>query len=403
MYLRRMWKYYIIVNSVRLHAKGIKMLEIMENEELAIGQVKSLRLVHFYHIIRDSESVPAVMIYYDRDKVLNLCRLDKYYDKLLEKIWKVYKAEKNANLIITDEYSKAILDQALAEENIEYDKMTEGYAQMLEPLCHHAGYMKGIVVPVLKYVITQLYELSETKILWNPVSRDWFGKGDLAATVGDKRQVFPYRVICPEAGTYLVHVGNIFKKGNTLAVGIDYKKSGVDITFNSETYPVEGYINHEFQGNELYRTADVSINKKRVHNSSNPVKKAEAVQVSDNVKQILNTINSDSATWMLPWGQEIALNYQSEVKENVTEIDGTVSYVTSDDRESIIYSVSYRDIELVDQVNYTIYNFAMDMYEDKGVNGYCQMHFSDVGYGAVGYYKSYLAGKYFKAIERVME
>ena len=66
------------------------MLRYMNNRELAIAGIKSLRMVHFYQINKDNESIPAVMAYYDKDKLINLCVLDEDYERLLIYTFYIY-------------------------------------------------------------------------------------------------------------------------------------------------------------------------------------------------------------------------------------------------------------------------------------------------------------------------
>lgn len=375
----------------------------MDSEELSIGQIKSLRLVHFYHIVKDDESIPAVMVYYDRDKVVNLCMLDKNYDRLVEKIWEIYEAEKDTNWIILDDYSKNILDSAMAKEDVAYDRITEGYMPIDEPLCHHKGYAKTAVIPVVKYVIEQLYGMTEQKVLWNRMFRDWFGQGDLSATVGDRRMVFPYRMQCLEAGTYQVDTGNVLKDNDKLSIGICFKKNGIAISLKSSL--VKGFINYNLIDTRLICIADITLEGKRVCNISDVINESSSA-VSDSVANITRVIaqgNGSRHIWKLPWGQELVLQYSASENGVGSVKDGTVSFVTITEEHNLVFSLSYRDIDIKNQVNYTIFNYALDIYENKVAKGYSQMHFYDMGYGSRGYYKSRLAGKYYKAEERVME
>ena len=367
------------------------MLRIMDNRELSIEKINSLRSVHFYHIYKDDQSIPAVMIYYDKDKVLNLCLLDEFYEKLLQKIWEVYEQEKDKNLIIIDEPSKWILENALLGDTKDYSEMIQNCTKIDEAVYNHRGYMNEIVLPVVKYLIEQLYGLTKQNILWNPVFRDWFGNGELSATIGDSRQVFPYKILCIREGIYEVEIGNVLTKSNKLTVSIAYKKSGVEIVLKSDKYKIDGSIKYILD-HELVCIADISIDDKQVYTCA---QKQECTPAkTDLTKQMANVFGDKPySEYILPWGQTFVFTYEDGSYGDVVTTDGISAFVVKSDLSEYAYVMSYHDTVSKDKLNYTIYNYGIDIYK-RGDNSR-QLHFCEMGYSARGCYKSAIAGDYY--------
>lgn len=340
------------------------MLRIMENTELIIEQMKSLRMVHFYNIARDDKYVEAILAYYDRDKVINLCVLDKYYEKLLDKIWHLYEVEKGSHWIILDEYSKKILEGAVKYDISHYDGLTRGFDQIESAQFPHSGYMKDFVVPIIRFVVGQIYSMTAQELMWNPIGKDWFGTGDISAHLGDKKIMFPYRITMISEGHYSIDIGNVLVTGNKLNIGLIFDEKGVEIKIASTKHPIEGSIKYLFAGEELVCIADISMNGKRVFSNTSSLEK-----------------NNDS--WMLPWEQMI----------HKTEESVEYSYSCNDSDYS--YIISFNEIEANEMIKYTVYNYVISRFKSKKTDTRTQIHFCDMGYRTRGYYKANLAGNYY--------
>ncbi len=360
------------------------MLRVMDNTELAIGRIRSLRMVHFYHIIKEDEFVEAVLAYYDRDKVINLCILDKHYDKLLDKLISVYESEKDSNWIIVDDYSKKILEAALDYDQTRYDEILDNFVQTDITPYAHAGYMKDFILPFVKYVIEQLYQMNGQKLLWNPVFRDWFGSGEISAMCEENKLLFPYKIKAVSAGLYSIDIGNVLMTGNKLNISISYKEDGLKLMLNSQDYPIEGYIKYIIINSEMFCIADISIGGKQIFTDSSKLEETDKIfDLTNTMESIRSRVWPELRAWKLPWGLEI---YK---KEDVT------GYCFSNDACDYIYAVSYTDIDANDSTDYTIYNYAMCIYKNKISGENTQIDFCNLRYGARGYYKANLEGKYY--------
>ncbi len=337
----------------------------MDNGEMAISQIKSLRMVHFYHIVKDNDYIDAVLAYYDKDKVINLCVLDKHYEKLLDKIWNVYEQEKGSNQIILDDYSRKVLEGAVTYDISHYENLTKGYVKIDTPVFPQNGYMNNYVVPIMRFILNQLYVMTGQEIIWNSFGRDWFGTGEIAGHCGEKKTLFPYRITMMGEGKYSVDIGNVLMSGNKLNIGMVFNEEGIELVIHSDKYPVQGCIKYLFAEDAMVCIADIMIEGKRVFSDTSKVEEEQ------------------ERHWRLPWGQ-IA-----------TKVDNLVEYSFSNDEIDCSYVISFDEIKPDEKITYTIYNYLMSVFKSKRTDSRTQIHFSEMGYRTRGYYKSNLEGSYY--------
>ncbi len=337
----------------------------MDNGEMAISQIKSLRMVHFYHIVKDNDYIDAVLAYYDKDKVINLCVLDKHYERLIDKIWNVYEQEKDSNQIILDDYSRKVLEGTLTYDICQYENLTKGYEKLDTPVFPQNGYMSNYVVPIMRFILNQLYVMTGQEITWNPVGRDWFGTGEISAHCGGKKTLFPYKITMMREGSYSVDIGNVLTMGNKLNLGIAFNEEGIELVIHSDKYPIYGSIKYLFAEDAMICIADIMIEGKRVFSDTSKVEKEQ------------------ESRWKLPWGQI------------VTKTDSLVEYSFSNDEIDCSYVISFDEIKPDDRITYTIYNYVMSVFKSKRTDSRTQIHFCEMGYRTRGYYKANLEGRYY--------
>lgn len=371
------------------------MLRYMNNRELAIAGIKSLRMVHFYQINKDNESIPAVMAYYDKDKLINLCVLDEDYERLLDKILDVYDEEKDSNgLLVADPYSKFILDRAYNQDIGKYQNITEGASEVSSPLYEHKGYMGDTVVPVIKYIIDELYGMTGQKLVWNPLAKDWFGTGELSAINGERRIHFPYKITCVREGLYQIYVGNVLTTGNRMSLVIKYGEKGIEIELKSSQYKIEGSINYLVVEDQLRCIADVKIDGKQAYISNDSCQK-ENCKISEKMMNRLDRIMPSKVAWTLPWGAVLLFDKNVKEENGFKEAECIVAVVSNADKNEHLYCLSYKELWSDKYVTYTIGDYALDMIIDNREDGHTQIHFCDMGYEARGFYKSKLANRFF--------
>lgn len=371
------------------------MLRYMDNRELAIAGIKSLRMVHCYQLVKDNESIPAVMAYYDKDKLINLCVLDEHYDKLLNKVLDIYAREQGSSFMVTDAYTKFVLEGAANTDESCYVKLTDDCSEINNPLYEHRSYMGDIVNPVIRFVINELYGMSGQKLLWNPLNKDWFGTGEMSAMNDEKKIHFPYKITCVREGLYRADVGNILMTGNRMAITVKYGGSGVEIEVKSSLYPVEGRISFVVADNQLTCLADVKIDGKQAYINNEHVALGE-VKLSEKMLTRVDKIMPERQCFLLPWGGKMLYRRELKSENGFNEADCMVAYLAETDKSEYMYCLAYKELWSEKHAGYTIYDYAMDMMIDNRIDGHTEVHFCDLGYESRGYYKDNLEGRYYK-------
>lgn len=370
------------------------MLRYMDNRELAIAGIKSLRMVHFYQLIKDNESIPALMAYYDKDKLINLCILDEHFDKLLDKVLEVYARERGTGFLVADEYSDYILKSSVAQDTEVYNRLTGGCSEVKSPLYEHRGYMGDIVTPAVMFVIDELYGMSGQKLTWNPLKKDWFGTGEMSA-MNDERMIhFPYRIICVREGLYRIETGNVLQNGNKMTIVLKYGRKGIEIEVKSSLYPVEGSINYMVSEESLVCVADVKIAGKQAYISNDPIMSSD-ITLSEKIRERVNGLMPERKNFLLPWGAKLLYQRKENTAGEFMEAECVIAYLAEADKGEYIYCMAYKDLWSDRQTGYSISDFALDMIIDNRVDGHTQLHFCDMGYESRGYYKDKLENHFF--------
>ena len=247
----------------------------MDEVEISISAIKNLKMVHFYHISKNDSVLSAAMIQYDSDKMLNLSVLDKHYDEFVSMIFMVYEKEADERSIVADDYTRSILQTMKATDTGYYSRYMSKLELLSKPLYYHQSYMPYIAVPIIKYVIEQLYSIAGKKIFWNPLNSNWFGKGTLAASFENgEKHVFPYVLSNDEIGSYTVDIGNFFENRFFLNMKIRFDKDGIAITAQSDGAGIMCNMNYiiDTEGCELNSHCDIELKGKPVYNENAPIK-----------------------------------------------------------------------------------------------------------------------------------
>jgi len=375
------------------------MYKYMDDVEVDICAIKNLKLIHFYHVLKEDKCIPAVMVHYDLDKMMNLCVLDKHYDELVAQVFMVYESSDNKDEIIMDHYSRSIIDKAISADTGYYKKYLKRLAELDKPLYYHQSYMPYIVVPVIKYVIEQLYSITGKKIQWNPIESSWFGKGTLSATAVNGEETFPYVLTQEEVGKYSVRVGNFFTLKDSLDMQIIYDHSGISINAHSNGAGVEASIAYAIDddSDQISVTSNVILKDKTVFSDNSMIAKGEKWSNTEKIETLLGFDNENSDYYQLPWGQYLLYENDRETDETTDTKNVKIGYVTVTEERNNGFVISYNSISNPKQKSeFMIFNFATDIFEEKIFGEDIQVYFDPLGFRSRGYYKANMADRYFK-------
>lgn len=374
------------------------MYKYMDDVEIDISAIKTLKLVHFYHVLKEGKVIAAAMAHYDNDKVMNLCVLDKHYDEFVSSIFMVYENATNKDEIIMDDYSKSILDRAVSADTGYYDEYLKQLKEMEKPSFYHQSFMPYIVVPVIKYVIKELYGITGKKIDWNPIDNSWFGRGTLIATAAEGEATFPFVLTAIGTGKYNVRIGNFFTLRDSLEMRITYDHTGVHIEADSTGAEIEAKIDFEADiVNERFtETSAVSLNGKKVFMNVDELETVDMWGDISRMDGLLELGDNESKLYKLPWGQYIFVNVNKTVEPETDNQYVKIGYVTRNKERNNAFVFSYDEIKNPKaEASYMIFNYAMDVFEEKIFGEVVQVYFDPLGFRSRGFYKANLADRYF--------
>lgn len=376
------------------------MYKYMDDVEVDIRAIKNLKLVHFYHILKEGKIVPAAMVHYNSDKMMNLCVLDKHYDEFIAQLFMVYENESDRDEIIMDEYSRAILDRAIFVETGFYDEYLKQLTMLDKPLYYHQSYMPYIVVPLIKYVIRELYGITGKKIEWNPVLSSWFGKGTLSATATEGEETFPFVLTAVEVGKYNARIGNFFTLKDYLEMQITFDYSGIKIRAISNGAGVDARIEYMINpdNSKVVCSSNVILKDRTVYSDQTQLEKSPVWTDTSKLDQLMGFDNQNTDYYKLPWGQYLVVENKvvSELQTDTNYVK--IAFVTKSDERNNGFVISYNTIKNPSQgAEYTIFNFAADIFEEKIFGKDVQVYFDSLGFRSRGYYKAHLADRYFSA------
>lgn len=371
----------------------------MDDAQVDIQAIKKLKMIHFYHVVKDGDVLAAAMAHYDSDKVMNLCVLDKHYDEFIAKLFMVYEAEPDKDDIIVDGYSKAILGRAVSADIGYYDEYLKQLTELEQPLYYHQSYMPYVVVPIVKYLIKELYGITGKKIEWNNIENTWFGRGTLRATASDGEETFPLVLTAKAVGKYEIRVGNFFDLKHMLEIKLDFDYKGIKINAVSEGAGVDAKVEYliNTDARRVISDSQISLNGKVVYSNNEPVDGCNRWADNSKLDAITEFAEANTTYFKLPWGQYLVLENVKDVGEATLVEKVRVGYITKTDERNNGLVISYDAISSIEgKAKYSIFNYAADIFEEKIYGEELQVYFDSLGFNSRGYYKTKMADRYFK-------
>lgn len=372
------------------------MLEYMDNVELDVVAVKDLRMIHCYNLAGENGPVPGVMVYYGKDKVINLCQLDKCYDQLLSKVIERYEKEKDSHPIIIDDRTRNILEDICKKNDSYYTNLIEGYEEQALAICSHKGHIKNMLIPLLQFIINDLYSLEGKILEWNPISKEWYGRGELVALLNGDKKIFPYVVKQACEGDYDIVVSNLLKQFSETRLHIVYGKRGIEITVESLSNNINGkmgYILDADNSSLIYQVEIYQADKLVCHQDKEIVSQDVTKEETD-IYRLLDKIFTKPKEVALPWGQKIWLQTETDTENDKTVLNVNIAYIMKSSDLTEVMIRSYSNLTESDKVSVEINRLWLDAYESNGYE-MTQLHFLDIGYESCGYYKEHLADRYY--------
>lgn len=376
------------------------MYKYMDEVEINISGIKDIKMIHFYHLMKDSRILSAAMVQFDTDKMINLCSLDKHYDEFVSMIFMVYERENGKRSIIMDGYTKSVLDGMMGADTAYYGRFANTTQLLERPMFYHQSYMPYIMVPVIKYVVGEMYSVAGKKIYWNPIEPVWFGKGTLSASYDSgEKQIFPYVLACEEAGKYSVFVGNFFEDRFSLDMTVEYAKEGIKIKAVSKG--AGAFANMEFridtENRDVVTHCDITLKDKQVYNNNDVLKAEGKWSRAEKIDEVCGYREDSAGFFKLPWGQYMVLETTTAEEENATVNSFRIGYNAFSEERNNALIYSFDEVSNVgDDAKYVVNNSGLDIFEEKVFGKDIQVYCLPCGFRTRGFYKDKMADRYFR-------
>lgn len=385
------------------------MYRHMDETEIEIGRLSDLRMVHFYNLISKHDEVGAIAVYDDEDRQLNLCALDKHYDKLLEKVVTCYQQQSDRRLIVMDDETRALLEAMMQEEHKSEGSHFWGdlpQATILKtPRIDPGSYLDYMVIPMLRYYIRELHHLFDLPLEWKLLTSSWHGRGMLEGLANETAIHMPYRIARRKSGEYDILIGNYLGKTHRLNVRIVFERLALRTYFSCPPLGLNGHSVYSISTRDraVKETTSISVGEKVFYENAETVKALEPAQkealqqkiAQEQLTQFFGTAQDTTEIVEFPWGHYWVFSVADRFGEAMQKQDVEVGYLVMEDRYDIIRKQSFSHI--VGQRNKVELDARCacgDIFLRKDKTSQLQIAFEDTGYGSSGRYKELYSGRY---------
>lgn len=393
------------------------MYRIMDKQEIEINQIDNLKMIHIYDLATaggavgdDNQKagtgknhVPALAVYYGDNKQINLCVMDNNYNLLMERVLSLYSQCENKDLIIIDEATRKLLD--LACHGVDHGvssvaRIGKKYMDMkAEQLSRFntEGYIRKLMLPMLKYYISQLYGLWDMEIIFKDGETGWHGNVVLCATHKNKDLCFPVHISHVGLGKYNAVVGNFVEEKNTVIFEIVYKSQSLKVDIISEDYCLSGDSRFDFSLSTSACITNIKVDGAMVYCSDESIGTVSAEEFEGiNIKYIFELDKDKSKLYRLPWGGYYSCTVNKSVDGSISQWDYDTGFCEKNDKSFFARQYAWSFIENIStNVSISSGGGMMERLIPDLDKGLMQTIFLPVGYYSGWDYKQKLENRFF--------
>ncbi len=385
------------------------MYRHMDETEIEIGRLSDLRMVHFYNLISKHDEVGAIAVYDDEDRQLNLCALDKHYDKLLEKVVTSYRTQDDRDLIVMDEETRTLLSAMLqetpaADSSHFWGDVPDAKIQKT-PQIDPGSYLDHMVIPILRYYIRELHHLFELPLEWKYLTSSWHGRGMLEGVANETAIHMPYRIARRKNGEYEILIGNYLGKTHRLSIRIVFERLALRAYFSCPAFGLNGYSTYAISTRErvVKEKTSISVGGKVFYENADTLQamKPDAREAlfrkigQEQLTGFFQTPPETTEVVEFPWGHHWVFSVADRFDDALQKQDVEVGYLVMEDRYNIIRKQSFSHIVgRKNKVELDARCACGDIFVRKDKASQLQIAFEDTGYGSFGSYKERYSGQY---------
>jgi len=369
------------------------MFSIMDETEIKIHKIKTLRMVHIYELtgadIKNlQQGNTAIMVYVNDGELLHLNSMDVHFEALVQKVIEVYRETTDQEAILADDTTRHLLATGIcsfSEEELEhFCKMQPAEAELPFEAVLHKRFL-----PMAEYYIKSLHHLLGTEITIVGREGGWRGKALVKGLIGTKGVNYFVQVYSNKDGVFTLRILHFPEERNELRLEIHLFRDHMEVDFSTVDGRLYGNSSFLFQNDGMRQKQNVFYEGKEILLAED-TKKTE-----DDISPYMGMLfykGPVGAVYKFPWNAAYILLDQSEEKENLLIHKSGGMYVYPEARFTELRS--YTEIEN-QKTHICLRVDGIRMYQYKLSDGRMQTYFFPEGEISSGRYKELLAGKYF--------
>lgn len=377
------------------------MYRIMDQEEIEIRQMDSLKMLHLYQL----GGSDAIAVYYGDNKQINLCAMDKNYNLLMERVLTLYSQCQDKNSIIIDASAKKLMEAAVARgDNYTsfFNRIGKKYMNMEaldSPRFASDGIVRETLMPMIQYYIKQLYHMFDLQVEFEGSSKGW-NKNCVIKLKRDKDTfVLPARMALQNTNSYKIVVGNFIKDMNIIEFDITYSDNRLLIVFECKELALVGENRVHIQGSKVNSVTSVTMNGHTVYYMNEDIPHIKDITEDAGCKNVLKYADIDpeySRIYQLPWGGHVVSRLVEAANESTRRIDVDTIYVDEHNTKACVRHYSYGLVENIkDGLKLRTDGAIMRKLYNGDKHGDMETLFLPVGYYSGWDYKEFLEDKYY--------
>lgn len=307
----------------------------MDEVLIQIYNIRNLESVKLYDMVLNDTNklsvVPALLVYYDGGKSLNLCSKDKHFTTFAKKVVQVYKDEKENILedsltdpfhlnsgIDIDSHSKDVIENGTLGNIHSLYKFYDEKESFSGSLLFQKDEV-NLLLPIIQYHIDRFLSITEKTVSLEDSLDGYRDNYTINGTVDGVPSIFPLVYDKVDDNTYTINIGNILGSTSPIRLKICFNKNRIEVTVTTDKYGIEARFTYSITNGTIKSITDIKSNGITIHYSNTDLEECE-----NSLPNIANLDQTSNFKWFrLPWSAYYGIDTKvtdiSEV-EKIVEI-----------------------------------------------------------------------------------
>lgn len=301
----------------------------MDETLISIYNIRNIESIKLYDMVLNSAStfsiVPALLVYFDGGKALNLCAKDEYFDTLVKKVVEVYRDEKDNVLednltdpfhfsrnIDIDEHSKTVIENGSLEQVNQLYTFYENKEHYEGSLFFEKDEVE-LLLPIVKYHIYLFLSNSDITIHFDDELSGYRNNYILSGKVNGIPLDFPITFQKIDSNKYKFYIGNVIETTQPMEIEISFEKDKIEVLVSMPKYDLKSSSSYIITNANVKAITNIRKGNTSIYYTNTDL------EVGEN--ELLNIANIDQESqlsWVkLPWDAYYGFN------SSITDLSGS--------------------------------------------------------------------------------